>query len=478
MEGWCYNTEGELTGALDDTYVPILGSYCPAGSALRGFDADDSPICEDDDQLTQATVEGWCYNTEGELTGALDDNYVPILASYCPAGSALRGFDADDSPICETDDQRSQATVEGWCYNTEGELTGLLDDNYVPILGSYCPAGSALRGFDADDSPICETDDQRSQATVQSWCYNTESELTDVLNDNYVNESGDTIDGNLVINGTLTVNGPSTGNYSEDFDDGWAPYFSGTWNWATDSYSSFPYSFKSSSIGDNGSTSLFMTLTLDTAGQVSFYRRTSSEDGYDWLSFYIDDGFQARWSGDTGWGQVGPFEISAGEHTLEWRYTKDGSDLFWIGEDAVWLDNISITNTASVVIAGGLEVSGLKNFVQPHPTDPSLEIVYVSLEGGEAGTYWRGTSELTDGEAIVELPEHFSLVTGSEGMTVQITPLGPTSGLWIEERTPERIVVRSHDPTEHVAFDYLVQGVRLGFEHHQVIREREVARSR
>ncbi len=36
--------------------------------------------------------------------------------------------------------------------------------------------------------------------------------------------------------------------------------------------------------------------------------------------------------------------------------------------------------------------SGSKNFVEPHPTDPSKEIRYASLEGREVGTYFRGTA--------------------------------------------------------------------------------------
>jgi hypothetical protein len=50
----------------------------------------------------------------------------------------------------------------------------------------------------------------------------------------------------------------------------------------------------------------------------------------------------------------------------------------------------------------------------PDPSDPGKEIVYVALEGGEAGTYVRGTGQLNDGKAVLALPEHFRLVTAAD----------------------------------------------------------------
>ena len=125
-----------------------------------------------------------------------------------------------------------------------------------------------------------------------------------------------------------------------------------------------------------------------------------------------------------------------------------------------------------VYVGGDLEVvGGTKSFVEPHPTDPTREIAYVSLEGPEAGTYIRGAADLRAGEARVELPEHFALVTNAEGLTVQLTPVGEPLVLYIAEQSPERIVVREASGRDG-RFNYLVQGVRKGHEDHQVIRDR------
>ncbi len=131
---------------------------------------------------------------------------------------------------------------------------------------------------------------------------------------------------------------------------------------------------------------------------------------------------------------------------------------------------LNITGTLNV--DGDLNVKGIKNFVQPHPGDPFKEIVYTCLEGPEAGTYVRGSASLTNGEAIIELPEHFRMVTGVNGVTAQVTPRGEWLQLYVVTADARRLVVRDAQG-KNGQFDYLVQGVRKGYENQQVIRERQ-----
>jgi hypothetical protein len=98
-----------------------------------------------------------------------------------------------------------------------------------------------------------------------------------------------------------------------------------------------------------------------------------------------------------------------------------------------------------------------KQFVDPHPTDPTKTIHYVSLEGPEAGTYFRGTGLTVRGQAVIEVPDHFRWVTQEEGMTVQLTPVGELAMMAVISQDLSRIVVRS---SKDVAFHYLVQGIR------------------
>jgi hypothetical protein len=118
-----------------------------------------------------------------------------------------------------------------------------------------------------------------------------------------------------------------------------------------------------------------------------------------------------------------------------------------------------------LTVEGDLKVTGTKFFVHAHPTDPTLVIAYASLEGPEAGTYIRGTAQLSGGVAVIELPEYFALVTSEEGLTAQVTPLEECNGLYVAEKSPQRIVVKElMGGKSNARFDYLVQGVRKGYE--------------
>jgi len=130
---------------------------------------------------------------------------------------------------------------------------------------------------------------------------------------------------------------------------------------------------------------------------------------------------------------------------------------------------------SSLTVNGSLLVTGPKAFVQDHPEDATKEIVYVALEGNESGTYTRGSSQLKNGVAEISLPEDFHLVTNVDGLTVQITPRGPVNSmLYVESVTPTMLVVKSSNKKdENVKFDFMVNGVRKGFENHQVIRDKK-----
>ncbi len=114
--------------------------------------------------------------------------------------------------------------------------------------------------------------------------------------------------------------------------------------------------------------------------------------------------------------------------------------------------------------------SGDKHWVNPDPEDPSKSIVYTTLEGWESGTYFRGKAELKNGKAVITLPEHFRKVTSPDHeITVQVTPRSMDSqGLAVIKSTNSEIVVGElYGGKGNYEFDYLVQGVRLGYEDHE-----------
>jgi hypothetical protein len=121
------------------------------------------------------------------------------------------------------------------------------------------------------------------------------------------------------------------------------------------------------------------------------------------------------------------------------------------------------------VFAGGnIGATGAKYFLDPHPTDPDRAIAYISLEGPEAGTYFRGRGRFQNGIARIPVPDHFRMVTDPEGLGVQVTPIGPMATVSILRADLNEIVVQA---SRDVEFYYLVNGIRASFKDSSPFRD-------
>jgi hypothetical protein len=118
--------------------------------------------------------------------------------------------------------------------------------------------------------------------------------------------------------------------------------------------------------------------------------------------------------------------------------------------------------------------SGSADFVQNHPNDKNRVIVYAAPEGDEVATYTRGTARLVNGEARVMLGETFKWVTNPEiGLTAHLTPRADCKGLYVASLTTSEMVVKElQGGTSDATFDYLVYGLRIGFEEASVVQEK------
>jgi len=124
----------------------------------------------------------------------------------------------------------------------------------------------------------------------------------------------------------------------------------------------------------------------------------------------------------------------------------------------------------SLTVPGNLSVKGKKEFVQDDPTDPTKQIVFVALEGPEAGTYTRGTAQLKNGEATITLPEAFAKITNENGLTAIANCADECNGLRIVRVSPTQLVIKeTQNGKSNAHFYFFVQGVRKGFEDHQAI---------
>ncbi len=120
-----------------------------------------------------------------------------------------------------------------------------------------------------------------------------------------------------------------------------------------------------------------------------------------------------------------------------------------------------------VFCVGNLGATGVKSFLQPHASDPSKEVRFVCLEGNESGTYFRGKTRLAGGRVEIQVPEEFRAVAEPEGLTVQVSGVGPTS-VWIEAYDLESVVLGG---AADVEVHYFVNGVRRGFAGIDCVRD-------
>jgi hypothetical protein len=97
------------------------------------------------------------------------------------------------------------------------------------------------------------------------------------------------------------------------------------------------YAARSGDISDNQTSTLELEIFVLSDGEISFYKKVSSEASYDFLKFYIDGIQKDQWAGEDGWSMVS-FPITAGLHTFRWSYEKDFS--VSTGSDCAWVDNI------------------------------------------------------------------------------------------------------------------------------------------
>ena len=81
------------------------------------------------------------------------------------------------------------------------------------------------------------------------------------------------------------------------------------WDISSDAYEG-SYSAQSGDINDNQTSYLYMEVNVLSDGELSFYKKVSSESGWDYLRFYIDNVEMSSWSGTLNWSQE-TFQISA-----------------------------------------------------------------------------------------------------------------------------------------------------------------------
>ena len=168
-------------------------------------------------------------------------------------------------------------------------------------------------------------------------------------------------------------------------------------------------------------------------------------------------------TGRAGRGVIGLVDSFSGRGTSGYMVGPNGAE-FTSG-------HLGVSATTGVLSNGDIMATGPKFFVEPHPTDPAKMIRYVSLEGNEAGTYFRGKGKFERGIARIQVPEDFRIVTDAEGLSIQVTPLGDMASVGVVRIDLDEIVVKG---SRNVEFFYTVNGVRKAYKDAPTVVENDL----
>ena len=222
-------------------------------------------------------------------------------------------------------------------------------------------------------------------------------------------------------NEELIINLP-VGLQIEDFESGdfnsydWTMGGNADWIISSDAYEG-TNSAQSGIIDHNQTTELSMTCNVTADGQISFWSKVSTEEGWDKLFFYIDGNEQEELSGVIGWTEY-TYNVTAGSHTFKWIYDKDGSDMGSGYTDEVWVDFITFPGHTAAKGDKALTI-----------TAPTLPTWLTLIDNGDGTANLNGTApneasthdvvlEVSDGGTNTETQE-FAIQVGQTNILSQ-----------------------------------------------------------
>jgi hypothetical protein len=140
------------------------------------------------------------------------------------------------------------------------------------------------------------------------------------------------------------------------------------------------YCAKSGTIADEQSSVLSVTMNVLTADTISFWKKVSSEQDYDYLTFTIDGQMKDQWCGEVAWSK-NAYPVLAGMHSYAWTYAKDV--MIAAGSDCAWLDYIlfpPVVSSFQNVGENPINISGLQ--CSPNPASGMTTIQFTLAESG------------------------------------------------------------------------------------------------
>ncbi|HBG71225.1 MAG: hypothetical protein A2W93_02080 [Bacteroidetes bacterium GWF2_43_63] len=207
------------------------------------------------------------------------------------------------------------------------------------------------------------------------------------------------------------------GQVDEDWESGDLTQYTwitgGASPWIISAGTPFEGSFaaRSGVISDNEQSDLSIQIEVLSDDSISFYKRVSSEQDWDFLKFLVNGTEAGQWSGEVAWSQE-RFWLTAGIKTLKWSYIKDYSYLE--GEDAAFVDYIVFPPMQ--VITSDIELPAADNDMMIYPNPATGE--YVTVTAPVAAGDVQMTVFAADGRIV--FAEQFSNVRGQLYLPVAI----------------------------------------------------------
>ena len=139
-----------------------------------------------------------------------------------------------------------------------------------------------------------------------------------------------------------------------DFDAfAWETLGGAHWYVDNSTANSGTYSARSGAITHVNVTTLQVSMNVTADGDISFFKKISSEANKDKLTFYIDNIVMGNWSGEVNWSRES-FPVSIGTHKFKWIYMKDSNGSY--GDDCCWIDDVQFPSSYMVTFMPALEI--------------------------------------------------------------------------------------------------------------------------
>lgn len=239
------------------------------------------------------------------------------------------------------------------------------------------------------------------------------AQIGDVAEFNFALQSGQySVVSDLSYKIGLIVEDFETGNFTQY---NWT--FAGNQPWTITNSGAFEGTFCAVSgvIGNSQNTEMKLTWDVATADSISFFAKVSSEAGYDFLQFFIDNTKLAELSGEVAW-QRFAYAVSAGDHTFRWKYVKDSYVVG--GQDKAWVDFVEFPSPDDGIMSVNAGNDGQTCESNPYTTVGANAVNYNTLLWTTSG------SGIFNNPGILETsytPSAGDVLIGSVTLTLTIT---------------------------------------------------------